>query len=129
MQLSSLLEAGLPLLEALKILQQNDIRTFLKEKSKIIYQHLLSGESIQEVLQNDPCFEKELTLVITHGMQNSSLDNELKEYSKLLVNYIEEYLKKSLSILQPTLLCIIALLIISLYLSLLLPMFQIMNNI
>ncbi|MBP0724496.1 type II secretion system F family protein [Bacillus sp. RG28] len=129
MQLSSLLEAGLPLLEALKILQQNDIRTFLKEKSKIIYQHLLNGDSIQEVLQNDNCFEKELTLVITHGMQNSSLDNELKEYSKLLVNYIEEYLKKSLSILQPVLLCVIALLIISLYLSLLLPMFQIMNNI
>lgn len=127
MQLSIMLHAGFPLVDALSTMQSNDSRTFLREKSMFFYEQIRSGISLQQVLKNDITFHFDLVYVIDHGMKNSTLVKELADYAEHIKNYIEDGFKRSLQIIQPIFLMIISISIISIYIAILYPMFQLMK--
>ncbi|QKE71529.1 hypothetical protein HPK19_01370 [Arthrobacter citreus] len=129
MQLSILLHAGFPISDALKTMQNNESRTFLKEKALVLYNQIRNGISMQEALRNERTFHRDLLFVIEHGMNNSILGKELADYADYLKDSIEEYFHRSIKIIQPIILILISSSILSLYVAILFPMFQLMNNI
>ncbi len=128
MQLSVLIHAGFSIAEALKIMQNNDSRTFIKTKSKILYDQIRNGEVLQRILMNDKTFHQDLTFVIDHGMNNSTLAIELGDYADYLKTSLEENFHRSLQLIQPIIFIIIASSILSIYVAILFPMFQLMNS-
>lgn len=128
MQLSVLIHAGFSVAEALDIMQNNDSRTFIKSKSKFLYNQIRNGEVLQRILMNDQTFHQDLIFVIDHGMNNSSLANELGDYADFLKTSLEESFHRSLQLIQPIIFIIIASSILSIYVAILFPMFQLMNN-
>lgn len=129
MQLSILLHAGFPIVDALKTMQNNDSRTFIKEKAVVFYNQILNGISMQEAFKNERAFHKDIIFVIEHGMNNSTLSKELADYADYLKESIEAYFHRSIRIIQPIILILISSSILSLYIAILFPMFQLMNNI
>lgn len=129
MQLSILLHAGFPIIDALKTMQNNDSRTFIKEKAVVMYKQISNGNSMQQVLMNECAFHKDLIFVIDHGMNNSTLEKELSDYADYLKNSIEDYFQRSIKTIQPIIFILISSSILSLYIAILFPMFQLMNNI
>ncbi|HWL26297.1 MAG TPA: type II secretion system F family protein, partial [Ureibacillus sp.] len=73
-------------------------------------------------------FEKNLYIVIANGQKYGRLDEELFHYSRLLLARIEEKTSMIMRIIQPMLFSFIGLLIVSIYLAVLLPMFSLLNS-
>ncbi|NLY78917.1 MAG: hypothetical protein GX072_03115 [Lysinibacillus sp.] len=125
--LGNLLVAGFSLQQALTILEKQNhsrhvsyITTMLK--NRVIYGDALSDavHIIQLFLPNFPDFVK-------HGEKSGYLGREILIYSDLLDERIESILKICLASVQPFFFIIIALCILAAYISMLLPMYDLIN--
>lgn len=87
------------------------------------------GYTLPQILQEAKCFEMQLIKFIRQGEKRGKLDLELKLYSQVLVNQIESRAKRQISIIQPIVFIILGAFIVSLYLVIMLPMFQMMQSI
>lgn len=127
-QLSYLFSGGLSVLNALKVFQNNRQEPFLKEIGNGIILKLAKGEELDKAIASYPFFENELPRIIRHGQDNGKLDQELYFFSRHCLSQLEERTDKTAKIIQPVLYSFIGLLIISLYLAILLPMFQLIEG-
>ncbi|MBT2677521.1 type II secretion system F family protein [Bacillus sp. ISL-35] len=128
-QLSYLFSGGLPVHDALKVFEQNRHEPFSSEIGKDIISKLAAGEDFDRAVGDYPFFEAELPRIIRHGQKNGKLDQELYFYSRHCLKELEGKMEKSMKTVQPVLYSFIGLLVISLYLAILLPMFQMMKGI
>ncbi|RSK53413.1 competence type IV pilus assembly protein ComGB [Bacillus canaveralius] len=128
-QLSYLLSGGLSIFEALHLFEQNSQQPLYKQAGAEIKRKLIGGERLETILASLPIFEKELATIIKHGQENGRLDKELYFYSRFCLERLEALTEKTLKILQPLLYLLIGLLIVSMYLAVLLPMFHLLDGI
>jgi competence protein ComGB len=128
-QLSYLFSGGLSVLSALKVFEQNIHEPFSREIGKDLISKLAAGQDFDRAVGEYPFFEAELPRIIRHGQKNGKLDQELYFYSRHCLKELEEKTEKALKTVQPVLYTFIGLLVVSLYLAILLPMFQMMKGI
>jgi competence protein ComGB len=128
-QLGYLLSGGLSVHESLQLFESAPRNVFYREISMIITSRLKRGEDFPQILSHLNLFEKELPFVFKHGQSNGKLDKELLFFSQSSLKKLEEKMQYSLKFIQPVLYGMIALLVVAMYLSIMLPMFQIMNGI
>lgn len=128
-QLSYLLAGGLSILDAFKIFEQNRKDPFLMEIGSSTIAKLAKGEPLELVIESYPFFENELSRIIKHGQDNAKLDQELYFYSRHCLSQLEESTERLMKIIQPVLFSFLGLLIVSLYLAILLPMFELIQGI
>lgn len=128
-QLSYLFSGGLSVLAALKVFEQNLHEPFSREIGKDLISKLAAGQDFDRAVVEYPFFEDELPRIIRHGQKNGKLDQELYFYSRHCLIELEERMDKALKTVQPILYSFIGLLVVSLYLAILLPMFQMMKGI
>lgn len=127
-QLSYLLSGGLSVVEALSVFEQNTHNAFSRELGRDMKQGLASGRPFDQVISSYLFFEEELCRIVKHGQENGRLGQELYFYSRHCLGQLEEKTDKWLKIIQPALYSIIGVLIVSLYLAILLPMFQLIQG-
>ena len=122
-ELGALLASGLSLQLALNVLRQQNFQPYLQVISENIYSSVLLGESLKQAVQLSECFIADFPTYISHGESSGHLAKELLIYSDLLNEQIEASLTKSLSFIQPILFGILAVCILAAYLSILLPVY------
>ncbi|KAB2338504.1 type II secretion system F family protein [Cytobacillus depressus] len=127
-QMSYLLSGGLSIHEALSMFEKNDKQPLYKELGAEIKDCLRKGERLEEILLTYSFLEIELPHIIRHGQKNGKLDQELFFFSKHCLNQIEERSEKWLKTVQPLLYSVIGFMIVSMYLAVLLPMFQLLEG-
>lgn len=128
-QLSYLFSSGMSVIDALNVFEKNKQEAFSVEIGKEIKQHLATGIELDCAVAMFPFFEVELCRIIKHGQENGKLDQELYFYSRYCLSQLEESTEKTLKIVQPVLYSVIGLLIVSLYLAILFPMFELIQEI
>jgi competence protein ComGB len=128
-QLSFLLAGGISVLEALNLFEKNHRLPFYSQLGMVIKQKLLTGENLESILVTFPFFEKEFPMIIKHGQENGKLEQELLFFSEHCMLNMEERIEKSLKMIQPVLYLFIGFLVVSMYLAILLPMFQLLDGI
>ncbi len=128
-QLSYLFSGGLSVLAALKVFEQNVHEPFAREIGKDMISKLAAGQDFDKAVGEYQFFEAELQRIIKHGQENGKLDQELYFYSRHCLKELEEKSEKAMKTVQPILYSFIGLLVVSLYLAILLPMFQMMKGI
>ena len=128
-QLSYLFSGGLSVLAALKVFEQNLHEPFSREIGKDMISKLADGQDFDNAVGDYQFFEAELQRIIRHGQKNGKLDQELYFYSRHCLKELEEKTEKAMKTIQPILYSFIGLLVVSLYLAILLPMFQMMKGI
>jgi len=122
-ELGTLLASGLSLQLALNVLRQQNFQAYLQVISENIYSSVLVGESLKQAVEISECFIDDFPTYISHGESSGHLAKELLIYSDLLNEQTEAYLTKSLSFIQPILFGILAICILAAYLSILLPVY------
>jgi len=127
-QLGSLLEGGLSVNESLTMFEQNEDQLFYSQLGMEMKRLLMRGEKLEDILKSFPFFEGELSLVVKHGQDNGKLSQELLFFSAQCMNSLEEKMESLMKKIQPVLYCFIGLLIVSMYLAVLLPMFHLING-
>jgi competence protein ComGB len=128
-QLSFLLSGGISVFEALLLFEKNHRQPFYSMLGLEIKQKLLTGENLESILACFPFFEKEFPMIIKHGQENGKLEQELLFFSEHCLLNMEERIEKSLKLIQPVLYLFIGFLVVSMYLAILLPMFQLLDGI
>ncbi|MEH6993240.1 competence type IV pilus assembly protein ComGB [Neobacillus drentensis] len=128
-QLSFLLSGGISVFEALQLFEKNHRQPFYSLLGFEIKQKLLTGEKLESILACYPFFEKEFPMIIKHGQENGKLEQELLFFSQHCLLNMEEGIEKSLRMVQPVLYVFIGFLVVSMYLAILLPMFQLLDGI
>ncbi|EMI9085756.1 MULTISPECIES: competence type IV pilus assembly protein ComGB [Bacillus] len=128
-QLSGLLHGGLSVLEALTIMMEQKYHPFFQYEAGRIERQLIAGEPLQSIIAKSGYYEKELSYIITHGQANGNLAIELGDYSDLIMEKMEQKIKRMLVIIQPILFTCIGGIVVLMYLAMIMPMFQMMNSI
>ncbi len=128
-QLSFLLAGGISVLEALLLFEKNTRQPFYSKLGLEIKEKLLTGEKLESILSSFSFFEREFPMIIKHGQENGKLEQELLFFSQHCVLNMEERIEKCLKTIQPILYLFIGFLVVSMYLAILLPMFQLLEGI
>ncbi len=128
-QMSYLLSGGLSIMEALTVFENSRQSRFSQELGCSIKEKLRAGVEFDKVVTGFPFFEGEMSGIIRHGQNNGKLEKELYFYSRHCLEELEERIQALLKTIQPVLYTMIGVLIVSLYLIILLPMFQLIQGI
>ncbi|WP_409270646.1 competence type IV pilus assembly protein ComGB [Neobacillus sp. SCS-31] len=128
-QLCYLLSGGLSVFDALSFFVENKKQEFYREAAGLIKEQLAGGERLEAILASMPFFEDELPMVVRHGQENGKLEEELRFYSKHCLSKLEGKVEKMTRTIQPVIFLVIALLVISMYMAILLPMFHMLDGI
>lgn len=125
--LGDLLIGGFSLQHALQILKEQHINSYISYIAEKIEQQIIFGESLSKaVFLTNLCFKK-FEEFIEHGEKSGYLGRELIIYYELLEEKYQSIIKKSISIVQPLFFILIAICIVAAYLSILLPMYNLIE--
>lgn len=125
--LGSLLASGFSLQHSLNILQQQQLNQHLSFISAELEKRIIHGESLANAIFMSPYFFSKFEEFIKHGEKSGYLGRELLIYCELLDEKLQMTIKRSLSIIQPLFFIGIAGCIIAAYLSILLPMYNLIE--
>lgn len=128
-QLSSLLKGGLSIFQAIQVFENSPYMRFLKEEATEIKKQLAQGDTLESIIHSRVYFESELAVVIYHGQTNGEIVKELYDYSQYAIQRLENKMNKILAVIQPLLFTSIGLIVITMYLAMLLPMFKMISTI
>lgn len=128
-QMSYLLRGGLSINDAVSLFEGNQENKFDQELGVYLKQHLLKGISLEEIIKEQKIFERDFSMVIQHGQKNGKLDQELYFFSSYCMNRFQEKVNYIMKFIQPSIYLLVGVLVISMYLSILLPMFHLMDGI
>lgn len=126
--LGSLLRSGLSARQAMESLSDKGTTPFLKYEAFRIRQLMVHGERLEAAVRNSEWYLPELSTVIHHGQLNSMLGPSLFTYSSKVLEKMEQKMQTWLSLCQPVLLLVIGGLVLGLFTSVLLPVFQMING-
>lgn len=129
LQISYMLSGGLSIHEALSLFEKNEKKSLYQELGVEIKMSLRKGEKLEDILLKYSFLERDLPHIIQHGQKNGKLDQELFFFSKHCLDLIEERSAKLLKTIQPFLYSVLGFMIVSMYLAVLLPMFQLLEGI
>ncbi|UUV22954.1 MULTISPECIES: competence type IV pilus assembly protein ComGB [Lysinibacillus] len=122
--LGSLLQSGFSLQASLQLLEEQQLQPFLQVLSQRIKERVIFGESLTQAVTMMAVFQKDFPMFVEHGEHSGYLGKELVLYSDLLMEKQEQLLQKILAFVQPSFFILIAACIIAAYISLLLPIYH-----
>ncbi|MDP4460142.1 competence type IV pilus assembly protein ComGB [Staphylococcus hyicus] len=120
---------GITFNQIVYIYSQQNKNHFLQYLGASISNALHRGATLSEVMSQFKCFEPNFISYIEQGEKRDKLDIELLIYSEFLMDHIEKFIKKHISYIQPIMFVLIGLLILSVYLVMMLPIFNMMQTI
>ncbi|MGM0842073.1 MAG: competence type IV pilus assembly protein ComGB [Bacillota bacterium] len=128
-ELSFLLASGVSITESLLIIESQSFRPTLQFISKRLIKGLKEGKPFHECFSSLPFFQKELSFVVHHGQSNGRLAEELRLYSEICFQELEENTNALLKYIQPMIFTFVGLFIMAIYFSIMMPLFQMMQGI
>ena len=89
---------------------------------------ILRGKKVEEVIQKEPFLSQELLMLLQAGSEREELSRQCLLLSRLLFNRLRQKLSKLIVNVQPVCFILIGLCIIGMYLKLLLPIYDSMQQ-
>lgn len=115
---------GLESKQLLSCMQALPAHTIMYEMAQSMQTQFLSGQSFSEMIRAYDFLMPEVAVIIYQGEKTGRLGEELLVYSQIVLTQFSERSERLLKWVQPVLFCFIALLVISMYAAMLLPMYQ-----
>ncbi|MDM5334489.1 competence type IV pilus assembly protein ComGB [Ureibacillus composti] len=125
--LGNLIVSGFSLQQALQILKQQQLNLHLSYIMSKLEKRIIYGDSLSNAALNLSCFFPKFDEFIKHGEKSGYLGRELLLYCELLDDKLQSIVKTSVAVVQPLFFILIAVCIIAAYLSVLLPMYNLIE--
>lgn len=123
-----LFQEGLELRQIIQTLQRTEKKGLMYQLAQEIDQGLNRGESLVQQLGSYPFLTAEFSLIVFQGESKGRLGEELVLYSQLTQRSFYEGIQRYLHFIQPLIFVLVALLIVSIYGALFLPLYSNLNN-
>ena len=128
-ELGSLLQSGLSMQSALSVLTEQTEDPILSVITSRLSEQVIYGESLHQAIRLTDGLSPRLADFAKHGADTGYLPKELLLYSEHTSEQLEEKANQWLTILQPALFGILAVCILLSYLSILLPVYKMIDSI
>ncbi|GKV54286.1 competence protein ComGB [Sporosarcina sp. NCCP-2222] len=122
-EIGSLLRSGLPIQEALAILENQRLDGLIAEMASKLKQYLIQGIPFEQAVLLTDGLESNLASFAKHGSDTGHLAEELILYSAHAFETLESDISKWLAVIQPLLFTLLAICILLAYLAILLPVY------
>nr|WP_263313179.1 competence type IV pilus assembly protein ComGB [Mammaliicoccus sp. Marseille-Q6498] len=126
---SFFIQNGINLHKIIEIYMFQTKDELLKYIGLFINRSMESGDAFPDAIKNLGCFDNTLIHYIKHGENKSKLDLELYYFSIFMLDKLEKTIIQHLKWIQPIVFGTLALLIVTLYLIIILPMLQMVEGI
>lgn len=125
--LGNLLKTGFSLQQALAHLKNQPHHKQISYIAEQMQQRVIYGESLQATIRLMGYFYPRFEQFVAHGEASGLLGRELLLYSELLDARLQTIIQLLLTIVQPLLFIVIAICVIAAYLSILIPMYSLLE--
>ena len=126
--LSTLLSSGIPLLEALEVVNRVVGNIVISEKLELVKEDTRRGIPISKAIRDINIFPPMVDSMIEIGEESGALDHILYKTADYYDEEIESTMEKMTTLLEPVLIVLIALVIGIIVLSMILPMFEMIST-
>ncbi|ARJ49849.1 competence type IV pilus assembly protein ComGB [Staphylococcus lutrae] len=120
---------GITLNDIVSIYLNQQANLFLQYVGFTLQTQLQKGESFTQILTDLHCFETQFISYIKQGEKRDKLDIELEIYSSFLLDRIEGFIQRHIKWIQPIMFIFIGMLVLSVYLIMMLPVFEMIQTI
>lgn len=127
--LGILITNGVPLIEAMEIIRNTTNNEFIKESISNTYMLISNGETLSNALKSERNFPEMAISMINVGEETGTLPKMLLEIANKFEDDIEIRLEALISILEPLMTVLLAVVIGSIVIALFLPIINIMNSV
>ncbi|WP_280768424.1 competence type IV pilus assembly protein ComGB [Salipaludibacillus daqingensis] len=127
-QLAPLLKNGFSLYDTLKVIEKDSLLTFFQNDAQDLSFGLQSGEPLVELIKLRPFYLPQLSSIIALGERKGNLGTELERFSNYLFLQMYEKTYRYIQFFQPLFLCLIGVFILVLFLSMMMPIFTILDG-
>lgn len=125
--LGNLLLAGFSLQKAFDHLKSQQHQKQIAYIAGTIQERILIGDSLERAVEVAGYFYPRFEHFIAHGEASGLLGRELILYCELLDEKLQKIIERMLAIIQPLLFVVIAICVIAAYLSILIPMYDVID--
>lgn len=122
--LGSLLQSGVPLLSALQIVRNIVNNDLIADDIDKAMDEIEAGKSLAAPLSQSPWFPPIATQMITVGEQSGELEKMLNKIADIYEREVESHIMALTSMLEPTMILVMALVVGFIVISILLPIFE-----
>lgn len=126
---AAMLNAGVPVLDAIELCAAVSENVFYERAWKDLAANVLTGRQIHEVLESNPLFPKTLVQMIRSGEQTGKLGMVLGRVGNHYDSEVNIAIKSATSILEPMMVAGMGMIIGSLALAMLLPIFKLNSHV
>lgn len=127
-QLAPLLKSGFSMKSSLETIKKDAPILFFRQEAESVTFDLLEGISFSECISSRRHFEPQLSAVISLGEAKGKVGEELERYGNYLFNTHYEKMERFITVLQPVLFSLIGVVVLILFLSMMLPVFSIVDG-
>ena len=127
--LSTLLSAGLPMIQAVSVTASVLDNAWIGARLKERLPDLEEGKTLGSCLDTAAAFPALVSEMVRIGEETGSLEHTLEMVSAYYDNETDLATRKALSLLEPIIICILALVVLLVLLSVYLPMFSLYANV
>ncbi len=122
--LGTMLANGVPIIDSIKLAGEVSGNYYYEEIWKHVLDEVAAGHRICEVLAGNPLFPKVLVQMIAAGEETGKLDRVLERVSMYYDNEVETSIKATTSLIEPIMISVMGVVVGTIGLALLLPIFS-----
>lgn len=126
--LSTQLKTGMSIKEILAHMSQQRKLPIIAYYTSLMITELSKGYPLTNLLSQLSLFEKQLTLIFQKNTDMVALERDLVAYADMVTEKLNRNTMKAITFIQPVFLILVASFIIFIYLTLMLPMMQMINT-
>jgi type II secretory pathway component PulF len=123
--LATLLNGGIPLIEAIKIIRDSSGNPIISSMMNKIEDKIRSGMSLSNSLQNIPVFPELMIQLVACGEETGELERMLNNTADIYETTLKTYTYRILSIIEPVLILLVAGIVAFIISAIILPMVKI----
>ncbi|TMN20956.1 type II secretion system F family protein [Lentibacillus cibarius] len=127
--ISSLLKSGLSIREVLINMSKQKKQPILAHYASLLTNELSHGIYVTNLLANLPLIDKQLSIIFQKHSDVQALEKDLTVYSELQTEETHRKIMKTITYIQPIFFVILGGMIVTIYISLMWPMFQLIKTI
>lgn len=127
--LSALLKTDLSLKDILNNMSQQKRMPIIRYYTSLMVDELNKGKYVTELLTGLDFLEKQFSVIFQKNKDRRALEKDLAVYAELLIDELQRKFMKITSVIQPLFFIFLACFVILVYLTLMLPMFDLIKAI
>lgn len=127
--LSTQLKTGMSLKDILHNMSRQSKMPIIAYYASLMIVELNNGLQLTNLLSKLSLLEKELTEIFQKNINQEALEKDLDIYAEILTEELHRKMMKTITLIQPIFFILVACFIVSIYLTLMWPMFQLIKSI